>query len=228
MSAATGVSLSGPGAGYVNNASTTFTVALTPTGGTSSGDTITPASTLAGVFTPTTVSLSTGTPSATFTFTPSVQGSHSISITDSASLTMPSPLTYLVLGASPSVQQCTGDAVSPNRSASLAIVPNTFAPVAVTITSLPGPLTAAALAAGINAANLSLLTKAALIIDPGTVQSNGTYTAKVVFELLETDTAKLVTSSLPYVMQVTATVSTAGGSHTEPVIDNLQWTSIAG
>lgn len=228
MAVATGVSLAGPGAGSVNAVSTVFTVALTPAGGTNAGDTITPASSLAGTFSPSTVSLSTATPSLTVTFTPTVEGSHSISITDSAALTMAGPVTYKVFGAAPSAQQLTGDAVAPNQSARLSIVPNTYAVIEVTITSLPGPLTAATLGVGVNAASEALLSKSALIIDPGTVQVNGTYTAKVVFECLEADTALLPAGNQAYIGKVSGTATVTGASHTVPAIDNLSWQSVMG
>ena len=228
MAVATGVSLAGPGAGSVSGASTVFTVALTPTGGTNAGDTVTPASTLAGTFTPASVSLSTATPSLTFTFTPTAEGNATISITDTALLTMPAPITYRVFGAAPALQQITGDAITPNQVARLTIVPNTYAVIEATITSLPGQLTAASLAVGINAATETLLSKAALIVDPGLLKSNGTYTAIVLFECLETDTALLPANSQAYIGKVTATATVSGGSHTVPALDNLAWQSVSG
>jgi hypothetical protein len=49
-----------------------------------------------GAFTPTTVSLSTGTPSATFTYTPASSGAKTISTINSSTLTNPASLTYTV------------------------------------------------------------------------------------------------------------------------------------
>ena len=93
--AATGYSMSGPSSGVVGVASSNFTVTLTPAGGTSSAATITPSDGGGGgTFTPSTVSLSTGTPSATFTYTAGSAGVKTISVTDSLSLTDPSPISY--------------------------------------------------------------------------------------------------------------------------------------
>jgi hypothetical protein len=93
-SVATGYSLAGPSSGTVGSPSTNFTVTLTPSGGTASSTVITPASTLSGSFSPTTVTLSTGTPSVTFTFTASAGGTATISTTNSGSLTNPTSLSY--------------------------------------------------------------------------------------------------------------------------------------
>jgi lysophospholipase L1-like esterase len=84
---ATGITLTGPASGFLNQATTNFTVALDPSLGTTTGDvTVTPATDLTGTFTPTTVVLNTATQSATFTFTPDVIGTHEISITNDGSL----------------------------------------------------------------------------------------------------------------------------------------------
>ncbi len=93
--AATGVSLSGPTSGTVGQASTNFTVALIPNGGTDSGVTVTPNDGgNGGTFAPTTVTLSTGTPSATFKYTPAVTGVIPINVTNNGGLTNPSGINY--------------------------------------------------------------------------------------------------------------------------------------
>jgi len=230
VSAATGVSLSGPAAGSVNVASTLFTIALTPAGGTNAGDAVTFTLTgITGTFSPVSpISLSTGTPSATFALTPTAEGVGTITITDAGGLTMGAPLTYTAVGAVPSLQALSGDAVSPVRGAALAIVPNTYAPLLVTIAHCPAPITAASLGVGVNAYAMTLMTKAGLIVDPGTLQSDGTYTANVLFLLIETDTVKLPANTVPYVGQVTATANVGGTSRTIPALDSLAWTSIVG
>jgi hypothetical protein len=92
---ATTVTATGPSSGAVNAASTNFSIGVnaTPISGTL---TVTPASNKAGTFSPTTVSLTTGSPSATCTFTPTVSGAHTISFTNNGSLTNPSTIAYTV------------------------------------------------------------------------------------------------------------------------------------
>ena len=93
---ATGYSLSGPSSGTVSVASSPFTVTLTPIGyAVPSTVTITPSDGGGGgAFTPTTVALTTGAPSATFTYTPASAGAKTISTTNNGGLTDPGSLTY--------------------------------------------------------------------------------------------------------------------------------------
>jgi hypothetical protein len=87
---------SGPGSGNVSVVSTPFTVQL-PAGGAVPGTVIvTPNDGGAGgTFTPTTVPLSTASPSGTFTYTPSATaGVKTISVTNNGGLTDPSSLSY--------------------------------------------------------------------------------------------------------------------------------------
>jgi archaellin len=87
--------LDGPAAGGVGEPSTDFTVAL-PVGGTVIGSvTVTPSDGGdGGTFTPTTVALTTGAPSATFTYTAASTGAKTISVTNNGGLTNPGNLTY--------------------------------------------------------------------------------------------------------------------------------------
>ena len=92
--------LSGPSGGIINDPSTNFTVAL-PVGGTVLGTvTVTPDDGSDGAFTPTSVALTTASPSQTFIYTPASAGAKSISVTDDAGLTDPSPVTYTVTSPS--------------------------------------------------------------------------------------------------------------------------------
>ena len=95
---ATGYSLTGPSSGNVSVASGAFTVALIPSGGSVTGPvTITPSDLVAGgVFTPSSVQLTTAAPSATFTYTPGISGTRTISCTNNKGLTDPSGVTYVV------------------------------------------------------------------------------------------------------------------------------------
>lgn len=90
--------LSGPASGSVGTPSTDFTVAL-PAGAAVFGSvTITPDDGGAGgTFTPVTVDLSTGAPSATFTYTAVSSGDKTISVTNDGGLTNPGSLTYTAL-----------------------------------------------------------------------------------------------------------------------------------
>jgi hypothetical protein len=93
---ATTLTLTGPTGGTVNVASTNYTV--TPNG-TVSSDTVTPHTTSSGSFSPSSLTWTNDASAKTFTYTPSsTAGSpHSISITDTASLTISgSPISYSV------------------------------------------------------------------------------------------------------------------------------------
>lgn len=94
--AATAYTLTGPSSGKVTVASTNFTV--TPNGLFTG--TVTPASSGSGTFSPASLTWSSETVGKTFTYTPSsTAGSpHTISTTNSGSLTNPSSLSYVVVG----------------------------------------------------------------------------------------------------------------------------------
>lgn len=93
---AAAVTMSGPTSGVVSVASSNFTIGVSPIGGSISGTvTVTPADGGAGgTFTPTSVNLTDGTPSATFTYTPASTGSKTISVTNNGGLTNPSNIAY--------------------------------------------------------------------------------------------------------------------------------------
>lgn len=95
--AATGVTMSGPSGGTSGVASSNFTVGVTPIGGTITGTvTVTPSDGGGGgTFTPTTVGLTTGSPTATFTYTPASAGTKTISATNNGGLTNPGNLSYV-------------------------------------------------------------------------------------------------------------------------------------
>lgn len=91
--AATATTLTGPASGTTGVASTNFTVGAN---GTITGTvTVTPGDAAnGGTFTPTTVAISSGTPTATFTYTPASTGVKTISISDDGGLTDATPLSY--------------------------------------------------------------------------------------------------------------------------------------
>lgn len=94
---ATGVTMAGPTGGATSVASTNFTVGVTPVGSAITGTVIVTPSDGGGggTFSPTSVNLTTGAPTATFTYTPSATaGARTISVTNNGSLTDPSNITY--------------------------------------------------------------------------------------------------------------------------------------
>jgi hypothetical protein len=95
---ATAVTLSGPSSGLVGSASTNFTAGAN---GTITGTVVvTPNdSSGGGTFSPTTVSISSGSPTGTFTYTPGSGGAKSIGVTNDGSLTNPSAITYTASAA---------------------------------------------------------------------------------------------------------------------------------
>jgi hypothetical protein len=96
--AATALTLSGPSTGVNGQASTNFTVGAN--GAITGTVVVTPDSGGGGgSFTPATVNLTSGTPTATFTYTPASTGAKSIGVTNNASLTAPAPVTYTVTTA---------------------------------------------------------------------------------------------------------------------------------
>lgn len=97
---ATGVTMSGPSSGVTGVASTNFTIGVTPGGSVITGSVVvTPAATGGGTFTPTTRTLTAGSPTATFTYTPASTGSKTISVTNNGGLTNPSSITYTSVAA---------------------------------------------------------------------------------------------------------------------------------
>lgn len=100
--AATAVTMSGPSSGVVSVASTNFTVGAN---GTITGTVVvTPSdSSGGGTFSPTSVSISSGSPTGTFTYTPGSTGSKTISVTNNGSLSNPSNIPYTVSSASRTV-----------------------------------------------------------------------------------------------------------------------------
>lgn len=92
-SAATAVTFTGPTSGDVNSASTNFTVGAN---GTITGTVVvTPSSGGGGgTFSPTSVSISSGAPTATFTYTPTSIGAKTLSVTNNGGLSNPANITY--------------------------------------------------------------------------------------------------------------------------------------
>jgi hypothetical protein len=92
---------SGPSSGGVGVPSAPFTVQLPSGGAAAGGIIITPHEGLltdapVTPFNPNTVTISTGTPSATFVYTPASTGVKTLYVTNNSGLTDPSPLTYTV------------------------------------------------------------------------------------------------------------------------------------
>lgn len=97
--AATGVSLTGPSVGVVNTASSAFTVAFSPAGGTNAGSvTVTPTPVAGITFNPASVALTTGQ-TQVFTATSSTTGAKTIAITNNGGLANPASITWTVAAA---------------------------------------------------------------------------------------------------------------------------------
>jgi len=94
--AATGITMTGPTTGTVGSASTNFSVGVTPVGSTITGTVVVTPSDASGggTFTPTSLSLTTGSPSGTFTYNAASAGAKTISETNNGSLTNASNITY--------------------------------------------------------------------------------------------------------------------------------------
>jgi hypothetical protein len=134
---ATTYALSGPSGGVVQVASTNFVVSL-PAGETVPAPvTVTPHDAGGGgTFSPASVVLTSGTPSATFTYTPASVGAKTISTTNNGALTDPASLTYTATAAVATTYTLTGP------SSGTVGVPSTNFTVALPVgTSVPGPVT---------------------------------------------------------------------------------------
>jgi hypothetical protein len=94
--AATGVTMSGPTTGVVGSPSTNFSIGVTPGGGAITGTlVVTPSSNGGGgVFTPTSLNLTTGSPTGTFTYTAGSAGTKTISVTNNGGLTDPGNISF--------------------------------------------------------------------------------------------------------------------------------------
>lgn len=104
---ATAITMTGPINGVVGVASSNYSVTLSPTGGTvASPVTVTPSDAGGGgAFNPTTVSLTTAAPNATFTYTPVSSGAKTISVTNNGGLTNPSAMTYTASASNKTITQ---------------------------------------------------------------------------------------------------------------------------
>lgn len=117
---ATGVTATGPSTGAVSVASTNFSIGVTPVGGTITGTVIVTPSDGGGggSFTPSTVNLTTASPTATLTYTPTSTGVKTISFTNNGGLTNPGNITYTVTGGAATAVTMTGPSSGPVSLAS--------------------------------------------------------------------------------------------------------------
>lgn len=94
---ATAITLTGPTTVAQGVATSAYTVALSPNGGTvASPVTVTPTAVAGVTFAPTSLSLTTASPSGTFTATSSTSGTKSIAVTNNGGLTNPSAISLVV------------------------------------------------------------------------------------------------------------------------------------
>jgi len=96
VGAATALTMTGPVSGTTGSASSNFTVGVTPVGGTITGTVVVTPSDggVGGTFTPTTASITSASPTATFTYTRATDGASTISLANNGGLTAPSTITY--------------------------------------------------------------------------------------------------------------------------------------
>lgn len=110
--AATAVTMTGSTSGTNGVASSNFTIAAN--GAITGAVIVTPSDAAnGGTFSPTSVSISTALPTATFTYTPASTGAKTISVTNNGGLTNPSNITYTVsasatVPAAPTIGTATG------------------------------------------------------------------------------------------------------------------------
>lgn len=105
--AATAVTMTGPTSGVSGAASTNFTIGAN--GSITGTVVVTPSDAGGGgSFTPTTVSISSGAPTGTFTYTPGSVGAKTISVTNSGSLANPSNITYTASSSAATAVTMTG------------------------------------------------------------------------------------------------------------------------
>lgn len=193
MSVATGLALSGPGAGALTEASRRFTIRTDPVGSIpSASDVVTPSS-AGGTFMPTTVTLDANNLSALVTFIPLVQGPQVLTLTDTLALAAGfTPVPYLVAPPPFSMKRFSTSADNPLRKASLSVVPGDWSPLYLMVADCPALLTAGALFVKLeDISSTFLLNVPALVVDPGTQQADGSYTAILLFNITETLTAAL-------------------------------------
>jgi len=155
------VTMTGPTSGVVSVASTNFTVGVSPIGGDITGTVVvTPASNAGGTFTPTTVNLTTGSPTATFTYTPASTGAKTISVTNNGSLSNPSNITYTSNASATAPDAPTiGTAMAGDASASITFTPPASdggsAITGYTLTSTPGGFTGTGSASPVTVSGLT-------------------------------------------------------------------------
>lgn len=136
---ATAITLSGPASGASGAASTNFTVGVSPTGGAITGTVVVTPSDggNGGSFTPTTVSLTTAAPTATFTYTPASSGTKTISVTNNGGLTNPANLSYSSSSAAATAITLSGPGTSTVGSPSASYTLDANGSITGTITITP-------------------------------------------------------------------------------------------
>lgn len=147
--APTNVTMTGPTGGFVNTASSDFTV------GTNSARTdpvvVTPTPVTGVTFNPTSVTLPAGSATATFTATPTTTGAKTIAVTNNAGLANPTNITYTAVSASSTVS---GVTVSPATANVAGGATQQFTPTVVGTNSPSQSVTWGASAGTINSSGL--------------------------------------------------------------------------
>ncbi len=161
--AVTGVTMTGPISGVASTASTNFSVGVTPVGGTITGTVVVTPSDASGggTFAPTSVSLSSGAPTGTFTYTPnSTVTTRTISVTNNGSLTNPTSISYSVTAAAtvpgaPTIGTATGGDASASVTFTAPASNGGATITGYTVTSSPGGFTGTGAASPITVSGLT-------------------------------------------------------------------------
>lgn len=171
---ATAVTMSGPTSGYVSAASTNFSIGAN---GVITGTvTVTPSDGGAGgTFTPSSVAINSGSPTATFTYTPASTGAKTISVTNNGSLSNPSNISYT------SNSNLPGKPTSVVASAGSGAASVTFTPgdtggatVTYTVTASPGGASNTGSASPITVSGLTNGVAYTFTVSPANVNGTGT------------------------------------------------------
>lgn len=214
---ASAITLSGPTTGLVGSPSSSFSVGVSPVGGTITGTVVvTPNdSSGGGTFTPTTVSLTNASPTASFTYTPGSAGTKTIGVTNNGSLTNPTAISY---SAVVSGGGSTGSAVTTIVITETSGAAGTY-PFSATVLPLKGkvPSGNTIISPDDSTLRTSILStyddgSAALAVVSGTIQLNANQVKVVGLEAASSATgSNLTTSAIS--SRVTSVVVNFGGTY---------------
>jgi hypothetical protein len=215
--AATGVTFTGPTSGTVGQASSNFSIGVTPTGGSIAGTLVVTLTDNGGggTWTPATVSLTNAQPTATATYTPGSAGVKTLGCTNNGGLTNPSTISYTasISGVAPQVTQ---------HPAAVNVVAGTNGQMTAAFSGTPTPTVQwqRSAAGGGAWANISGATNLTLSLSPTTV-TGGSFNNGDQFRCVATNASGSATTN-PATLTVTAPPT--GGTLTSTVLRRLNKT----